>query len=293
MFLSGVWLAVLSTLVSVSFLPPVPKVAERNDRLTIRWEKNYLRIRGDKVPGGEIEINYLEAYCRPGSTDRDWRETVIGHTTEKVPARDDRSVIRLKDTLRDGVVVEHTITAGTDEIDFRLVAHNPTEKLSLAHWAQPCVRVDRFTGCPRDDARARVPKYVHKCFLFLDGKLTRLPTTPWADKARYTPGQIYVPRDVPRQDVNPRPLSPMTPSHGLTGCFSADEKWILAMAWEPYQEIFQGVITCLHSDFRLGGLKPGETKHIRGKLYLVLADVKALFKRYTRDFPEQKTKRRE
>ena len=63
---------------------------------------------------------------------------------------------------------------------------------------------------------------------------------------------------------------------------------ILAVAWEPYQEIFQGVIACLHSDFRIGGLKPGETKKIRGKLYVVPADVPALVKRYERDFPEQK-----
>jgi hypothetical protein len=73
----------------------------------------------------------------------------------------------------------------------------------------------------------------------------------------------------------------------LTGYFSADERMILAMAWEPYQEIFHGVITCMHCDFRLGGLKPGETKHVRGKLYVVPADAEALFRRYARDFPEQ------
>ncbi len=282
----GTWLAALSLLASAL----LSAAAEPDHCLTVRWENNFLYVGGDRIPGGEIAINYLEAYCRPGSTDRDWRETVIGHTTVKLSARSDGSVLRLRDTLRDGVVVEHTITAGTDEIDFHLVAHNPTQTPSLAHWAQPCVRVDRFTGCPRDDARTRVPKYVHKCFVFLGGKLTRLPTTPWAEKARYTPGQVYVPRHVDRNDVNPRPLSPLVPSHGLVGCFSADEKLILAMAWEPYQELFQGVVTCMHSDFRLGGLKPGETKHVRGKLYVVPADVDALFRRYLRDFPEQATR---
>jgi hypothetical protein len=57
------------------------------------------------------------------------------------------------------------------------------------------------------------------------------------------------------------------------------------VAWEPYQEIFQGVIACIHSDFRLGGLKPGETKIIRGKIYLVPARVEPLLARYQRDFP--------
>jgi len=264
-------------------------VAQESQGLTIAWEKNFLTIRGD-FPGGELRTLYLEAYCRPGSTDREWRETVIGHTAEKLEASDDGKLIRLRDKLNDGVVVEHTITAAKDEVDFRLVAHNPTEKASDAHWAQPCIRVDKFTGTTNTDARAPVPMYARKCFLFLDGDLHRLPTEPWADKARYVPGQVYAAKGVDRNDVNPRPLSQLVPSSGLCGCFSADEKQIMAVAWEPYQEIFQGVIACLHSDFRLGGLMPGETKKIRGKIYFVPADVPRLVQRYERDFPEQARK---
>jgi len=259
--------------------------AQDQKALAIAWEKNYLTIRGD-FSGGEIRIHYLEAYCRPGSTDRDWRQTVIPHTAEKLESSQ-ANVIRLRDKLSDGVIVEHTLQAAHDEIDFRLVAHNPTDQPSDAHWAQPCIRVDRFTGTTTADARTLVPAYARKCFLFLDGKLTRLPTEPWSDQARYIPGQVYVPTGVDRNDVNPRPLSSLVPSSGLCGCFSADEKQIMAVAWEPYQEIFQGVIACIHSDFRLGGLKPGATKNIRGKLYIVPADVDALVKRYKRDFPEQ------
>jgi len=257
--------------------------------LTIAWEKNYLTIRGT-FPGDELKILYLEAYCRPGSTDRDWKETVIPHTAELVEASQDQRVIKLRDKLADGVVVEHTLTAGQDEVDFRLVAHNPTDKPSLAHWAQPCIRVDKFTGTTSTDARALVPAYARKSFLFIDGKLTRLPTEPWADQARYVPGQVYCPKGVDRNDVNPRPLSKLVPSSGLCGCFSADDREIMAVAWEPYQEIFQGVIACLHSDFRVGGLAPGETKRIRGKLYIVPADVDRLVKRYEQDFPEQVAK---
>ena len=76
------------------------------------------------------------------------------------------------------------------------------------------------------------------------------------------------------------------PSNGLIGCFSADGKQIMATAWEPYQELFQGVIVCLHSDFRIGGLKPGESKTIRGKIYLMPADIDGLLTRYRHDFPE-------
>jgi len=257
--------------------------------LTISWEKNYLTIHGD-FPGGELRTLYLEAYCRPGSTDREWRETVIPHIAEKTEASADGKRIKLHNKLVDGVVVEHVITAGQDEVDFRLTAHNPTDKPSEAHWAQPCIRVDKFTGTTNTDARVLVPMYARKCFLFIDGQLQRLPTEPWADKARYVPGQVYAAKGVDRDDVNPRPLSKLVPSNGLCGCFSADEKQIMAVAWEPYQEIFQGVIACLHSDFRLGGLAPGETKKIRGKIYIVPADVPWLVQRYERDFPEQVAK---
>ena len=259
--------------------PPAP--------LTLSWADNYLTITGADLPGGSMRILYLEAYCRPGSTKRDWGETVIGHTTRLVSASDDGTALELEDTLRDGVVVRHKITATHDEVDFRLAAHNPTDRASEAHWAQPCIRVDKFTGCPTDDARELVPEYARKCFVFLGGKLARLPTEPWATEARYVPGQVYCPRVVDRNDVNPRPLSKLVPSNGLTGCFSADEKHMMAVAWEPYQELFLGVITCIHSDFRVGGLAPGETKEIRGKMYFVPADVESLTARYRRDFPEQ------
>jgi len=259
--------------------------------LTLAFEgPHWLTIRGPELPGREIRINYLEAYCRAGSTDADWvKHTVISHRAEVLSLSDDRRILRLRDTLTDGVTVEHTITAKADEVDFRLVAHNPGPQRSEAHWAQPCVRLGDFTGY---DNRGRdLDDYLPKCFIFLEGRLTRLPEVrPWAKEARYTPGQVWCPKDVPRTDVNPRPLSSLVPDNGLIGAFSADEKWIFATAWEPYQELFQGVARCLHSDLRLAGLKAGETRSIRGKIYVVPNDVPALLKRYANDFPEQLSK---
>lgn len=255
--------------------------------LTLAREKNWLIIQGEHIPGGPIRINYLEAYCRANSTDADWvKHTVIPHTNEVLSPSADKTVLKLRDTLADGLTVGHTITAREDEVDFQLVATNPTKVRSEAHWAQPCVRLGDFTGfgskqTPDDYA------YLPKCFVFLDGKLERMPTREWATKARYTPGQVWCPKDVPRTDVNPRPLSPLVPSNGLIGCFSGDEKLIYATAWHPYQELFQGVARCLHSDFRLGGLQPGETKKIRGKIYIVPNDVPKLLERYRRDFPQK------
>jgi hypothetical protein len=271
-------IAVVVVLVGLLLDSPHAAAQDRPSGLRIDWEKNFLSIHGD-FPGEVIRINYLEAYCRPGSTDRDWGETVIGHQTELVSASEDRTKIELRCQLNDGVVVEHTITALADEVDFRIVANNPSDRPSQAHWAQPCIRLADFTGRGQDD-------YLEKSFVFLDGQPARLPTRDWATRARYTPGQVWCPKNVDRNDVNPRPLSRLVPSNGLIGCYSADDKWLFATAFEPYQELFQGVIVCLHSDFRIGGLEPGETKEIRGKIYIIPADMDALITRYQRDFPE-------
>jgi hypothetical protein len=252
---------------------------EKSEQLSVSWADNYLTIRGPRLPEEGIKVHYLEAYCRPGSTDRDWGETVIKHKTDLLSASADGRLLKLRCVLGDGVQVTHEIIAGKDEVSFDLTATNPTDRASEAHWAQPCVRVGNFTGKNQQD-------YVSSCFIFLDGRLSRLPTQPWAEKARYTPGQVYCPKHVDRRDVNPRPLSDLVPSNGLIGCFSKDGSLILASAWEPYQELFQGVGVCVHSDFRIGGLKPKETKRIRGKIYIVKADPAALMKRYERDFPE-------
>jgi hypothetical protein len=246
---------------------------------TLDWANNFLTIHGERLPGKQLAIHYLEAYCRPNSTNRPWNETVIGHRTALLEASADKRSLRLRCTLKDGVTVDHGIRACADGAEFRLKAHNPTVVASMAHWAQPCIRVDRFTG--RDQKT-----YLEKCFIFLDGKLTRMPTPCWKTEGFYTPGQVWAPRHVSHRDVNPRPLSRNVPSNGLIGCFSADNKMILATASEPFQELFQGVVTCIHSDFRIGGLQPGETKTIRSKIYLVDADVPALLRSYARDFPE-------
>ncbi len=259
--------------------------------LALARDKNWLVIKGAHLPGGEIRINYLEAYCRPGSTDADWvKHTVIGHESELVSIAEDGKVMRLKDTLKDGVIVEHTIKAGADEVSFELVAHNPTDKPSEAHWAQPCVRLGPFTGFGAEKTKDDYA-YMPKCFIFLDGKPMRMPTADWAIEARYKPGQVWCPASVPRTDVNPRPLSKNVPSNGLIGCYSGDDQLIFATAWEPYQELFQGVGRCLHSDFRIGGLAAGQTKKVRGKIYIVKAEMDALLKRYEADFPEHTKKK--
>lgn len=271
------------TVAALSFLPAQEASEVSAVPLRLAWSDNILTVSGD-IPGGKLDIWYLEAYCRPGSTDREWDKTVIGHRTELVSEREDGSELQLRCVLNDGVTVEHKIHVVENGVAFEIEATNPTDKPSDAHWAQPCIRVGAFTGTGADKTDDKYA-YLAKSFLFLDGRLERMPTRRWAVTARYEPGQVWCPAGVDRNDVNPRPLSPLVPDNGLIGCFSADEKQVLAVAFEPYQELFQGVIRCLHSDFRIGGLAPGETKAIRGMLYLMPGDIDGLLKAYADDFP--------
>ena len=153
----------------------------------------------------------------------------------------------------------HVITAGRDEVDFRLTARNPTDKVSLAHWAQPCIRVDRFVGVP---PRGGSEEYLGKSFVFVNGELKRMPVEPWVKKARYTPGQVWCPAGVPPPTSTPDPSATSSRATESSTTSPVTEE-IFATAFEPYQELFQGVVVCLHADFRLGGLKPGETKQVR------------------------------
>lgn len=265
----------LSMVVSAAAL-----LAGAAEPLRLHWADDYLTISAADLPGESIAIHYLEAYCRAGSTDADWvTHTVVGHRTELVEAASDGTFVRLRDRVADGLEVTHEIRATDDEVRIAIVAHNPTARRSVAHWAQPCIRLDRFTGTDQEG-------YLAKSFVFLDGVPSRFPTRDWALHARYTPGQVWCPRGVDRNDVNPRPLSPLVPSNGLIGCYSADDSRIFAVAFEPYQELFQGVAVCLHSDFRLGGIEPGGTLAIKGRMYIA-SDMDDLLQRYAADFPEQ------
>jgi hypothetical protein len=249
--------------------------ARRAPPLRLSWEKNMLGIHGD-FPGGRIDTLYLEAYCRSGARDRVWKETVIPHRTEKLS--DDGRTLVLRCTVQGGVEVSHRIRAGEGEVDFEVEAVNRGLEYVDALWVQPCVRVGAFTGRTQQT-------YPERSFIFIDGKQTFLDRARRTEEAIYRGGQLYIPAGIDPKDCNPRPHSPDVPSHSLIGCVSDDGGWLFATAWEPTQELFQGVITCLHSDFRLGGLKPGETKRAHGKVYVMENDPALLLARHARDFP--------
>lgn len=245
--------------------------------LRLEWKDNLLTVHGEDLPGGKLEIWYLEAFCRKGSTRRKWEETVIPHETRLVRQSKDRTRLELESVVEPGVRVRHLIQSSEDEVAFALTVRNATSDTIDIDWAQPCVRVGPFTGLGQDE-------YIRACFVVTEEGPIRLDRTRRTEEAVYRGGQVYVPKGIDRNDVNPRPISPDVPIKNLIGCVSGDGGLVLAMAWDQTQELFQGVITCIHADFRVGGLRPRESKKVRGKLYLLPNDLGALLKRYERDF---------
>ncbi len=243
------------------------------------WLVGRLSIENSRFPGGKLEVMYPEAYCRSGSTNQSWKETVIQQMTRVVRYDESRRELHLLSEVGPDVIVEHVIRAGEEEIDFQLTLINRGKEVVDLEWAQTaCLRVGEFTGLSQSD-------YFNKCFIFTKDGLTMMNSTHRETEGFYTPGQVYVPEGIDLADVNPRPISRTRPSNGLIGCFSPDGKTILATAWEPTHELFQGVLECIHNDPHIGGLEPGETKHVRGKIYIVESGAAELLKRYRQDFP--------
>ena len=131
--------------------------------LRISWNDNVLSIQDAGLSAGRIDVNYLEAFCRAGSHDREWKDTLNRHRTVLLSDDAGGTRLHLETELSDGCVVSHVITSGGDEIDFHLTAHNPTDTESEVHWAQPCIRVGAFTGF--EDAEDPYV-YIRKCFVF-------------------------------------------------------------------------------------------------------------------------------
>jgi len=246
--------------------------------LEISWTNNLLTVTGTNLPGGTMDVWYLEAFCRSGAHMQAWGRTTIPHKTTLLTNESNR-VLRFRTLVQTNVEVTHVVTAGADEIDFRFTLVNRGAGDVDLQWFQPaCIRVEKFTACVQSN-------YTAKSFIFTERGLTTLDQARRTEEALYRGGQVFVMPGVNTNDANPRPLSHDRPANGLIGCFSADGKQMLATASSATHELFEGVYVCLHSDPRIGGLRAGETKIIHAKLYVLTNDVSALLRRYAQDFP--------
>jgi hypothetical protein len=209
----------------------------------------------------------------------------VPHTTEVISRSDDRVGLRL--TVDDGVVVDVTVIANVDSVDIRMSAHNPQASDSHVQSALCCLRVADFAGVV-DEFGGQA--YREKGFVLVDGvprRLSDMPPTVAGSRESSQEIQYFFPPGAAVEDVYldgrfPYPHSPVAPSDPLIGCFSADESTVLALAWERCQYLSQLWLVCLHADPLIGGLAPGETKAVNGKIY-VASSIDELLSRYAVD----------
>jgi hypothetical protein len=76
---------------------------------------------------------------------------------------------------------------------------------------------------------------------------------------------------------------------GLLVRESKDGRWVAGIAWEDFLSV-QGhnPWQCMHLCIRVGPLKQGDTKTVRGKIYLFQGTKDDCLKRYVSDFPTSK-----
>lgn len=265
-------------LIVLFVLIPARLIASAEPLPTLSWTNNLLTVSDPRLPGGKLEIWYLEAFCRSGAWGRDWRQTTLPHKTKLIRADPEGHRLEFETSVEPSVQVRHNIQSSRDELEMSFNLKNIGNSPVDLQWFEPaCIRVATFTGCAQSN-------YPSRSFIFTDNGLTFLDRLRRTTNAFYLGGQVYLPGFVSPADSNPRAICLDRPINGLIGCFSGDSKWLLATASDHTHELFEGVYVCLHSDPRVNGLAPGETKLIRSKIYLLPNDPKALLKRYRRDF---------
>jgi hypothetical protein len=256
--------------------------AKAEQPLALSWSNNLLTVSDSRLPGGKLQIWYLEAFCRSAAWGRDWRQTTLPHKTKLMRADPIGSRLEFETFVEPGIEVRHDIQSRQDELEMNFELKNTGSSSVDLQWFEPaCIRVAAFTGCSQSN-------YTARSFIFTTKGLTCLDRLRRTTNALYLGGQVYLPDFVSASDANPRPICLEHPLNGLIGCFSADGRWLLATASDHTHELFEGVYVCLHSDPRVNGLAPGETKRVRSKIYLLPNDPTALLERYRRDFPDSK-----
>ena len=273
--------AVLARTLLLALLGLLGRVPTGAAAPALSWTNNLLTWTEPRLPGGRLDIYYLEAFCLPGGHERRWDQTRVPHATRWMGTSRKGDVLRFETTVGAAVVVTHHVRALKDGLEMDFAFSNQGSEPWRIQWFQPaCVRVDRFTGAGQSN-------YVERSFVFTERGPTWLSETRRTEAALYRGGQVFLPPWIEANDANPRPISADRVTNGIIGCVSGDQRWLLALASDRTFELFEGVYVCLHSDPWIGGLQPGEVRRIRQRLYFLPNDPKTLLQRYRRDFRPQ------
>jgi len=88
---------------------------------------------------------------------------------------------------------------------------------------------------------------------------------------------------------NKWPTSDVNANRGLLVRESSGRTWVTGIGWEDYLSV-QGhnPWSCLHASIRVGPLKRGEVKTIRGRLFLFQGNRQNVLERWDKEFPARR-----
>ncbi len=113
----------------------------------LSWTNTLLTVRDPRLPGGKLEVWYLEAFCRAGGHGRKWDQTRVQHQTTLTFAAPDGSELRFRTLVETNVEVLHEVRASDDGLELTFLLANRGAAPWDIQWFQPaCVRVADFTG---------------------------------------------------------------------------------------------------------------------------------------------------
>ena len=70
---------------------------------------------------------------------------------------------------------------------------------------------------------------------------------------------------------------------------SNDKQWVMAIAWDRFLSVqAHNPWLCMHQSIHVGPLKRGETRTVRGRIYLLKTTPEQLVDRFRKDFPAKK-----
>src|SRR6202030_4699134 len=86
-----------------------PPAVHAEPSLALSWSNNLLTVSDKRLPGGKIEIWYLEAFCRSGAWGREWSQTVFPHKTKLVRTDPAGTRLEFETFVEPDIEVRHDI----------------------------------------------------------------------------------------------------------------------------------------------------------------------------------------
>lgn len=195
----------------------------------------------------------------------------------------DRLPRRVDDSRTQGVVGTDdlllTVRAGADSAELTLMVSNRTEyEWPVLAAIIPCFNPGPADSRNREFANTNTYFYGPQGLQRLEKREIHFAQAQEAELRRVSPDGQFV-------FSGKWPTAPSSALGGIIIRESNDRRWVTGIAWEEFLSAqAHNPWECMHLAVRVGPLKPGAQKIIRGRVYLFQGKKEDCFQRYLADF---------